>query len=195
MLSSSTSNSPLAIQPSLLPSAVPIPRATTDPRAPPTTGSALLAPLFNIPPSASTTGGLMRPHSPRATDLKTLPRNCSSSCSLLISSSSDASSISCASDSGLPTSPPPISEPRNCSASPYSLVSPNSPNSVSPNSPVSPNSVSPSSPTSVVSPNSPNPVVSPNSPNSPNSASPSSPNSPNSVSPNSVSPNSPSSAS
>src|SRR5215468_1863524 len=170
MLSSSTSNSPLAIEPSLLPSAVPIPGATIDPRAPPTTGSALLATFFKIPPSARPTGDLMRPPTPRATDLKTLPRNCSSSCSLLISSSSDASSISCASDSGLPTSPPPISEPRmpprNCSASPYSLVSPNSPNSVSPNSPVSPNS-----------------------------ASPSSPNSPNSVSPNSVSPNSPSSVS
>src|SRR5262245_31253842 len=56
--SSSSSKRPLAIEPSLLPIAVPIPGATIDPRAPPTTGRAFLATPLRTPPRARPTGDL-----------------------------------------------------------------------------------------------------------------------------------------
>ena len=80
--------------PSLPPIAVPRPGATNEPSAEPTIGRAVLATLRRTPPTALPTLDFMNELAPRATPRTSLPRNSSSSASLVISSSSWASSSS-----------------------------------------------------------------------------------------------------
>src|SRR5262249_21788537 len=96
-----------------------------------------------IPPSAWPVSERMKFPAAWPTALNTSERNCSSSCSPVTSRSSEASSISCISLSGLsssgditePSSAPPSYSPNSPSYSPNSpSYSPNSP-SYSPNSP------------------------------------------------------------
>jgi hypothetical protein len=102
-VSASSPSAPPAAEARPLPIWAPRGPPKKPPRAPPASGSAFLATPLRTPPMAWPTGDLMTLPATEAAFFRKLPRNCSSSASLLTDSRSLASSISSASEKTPPS--------------------------------------------------------------------------------------------